>query len=268
MENATNITSTTLYVAAPPEHIAAAAKTGLPVAHMTYRIGRGYHLYRARGAEHCGGGLMVVDTGGFTGGGPASALVSEIIGECEKKGFAGIVLDTGGKAAAPTIALTACLAPEAGAHGLNVYVPEPLAGASALTVVLLPTALSGGTLAEHIGDAQKKYGTDRVALEIERVRMDFSLPAANGTGKELTAEEFQALLQKHRAQSFFSKDLYAYYFIYQDKKSMRVVLYDNAVSIRRKLSLGAKLGMREAFVFYPQVADLIENLAEGRPSAG
>lgn len=263
MENTTNITSSTLYVAAPPEHIAAAAQTGLTVAHMMYRIGRGYHLYRARGAEHRGGGLMVVDTGGFTGGGPTSALVSEIIGECEKRGFAGIVLDTGGRASAPTIALTAGLASEADARGLKVYVPESLADTSAQAVVLLPTALSGGTLTEHIVDAQKKYGADRVALEIERVRMDFSLPAANGTGKELTEEEFQELLQKHRAQSFFSKDLCAYYFIYQDKKSMRVVLFDNAASIRRKLSVGLKLGVREAFVFYPQVADIIEDLTEG-----
>jgi hypothetical protein len=49
---------------------------------------------------------------------------------------------------------------------------------------------------------------------------------------------------------------------------MRVVLFDNAASIRRKLSLGLKLGVREAFVFYPQVADIIENLAGDSPAAG
>jgi hypothetical protein len=30
-----------------PEFCAAAVKTKLPVAHMIYKIGRGYHLYRA-----------------------------------------------------------------------------------------------------------------------------------------------------------------------------------------------------------------------------
>jgi predicted alpha/beta-fold hydrolase len=239
-----------------------AARTGLPVAHMMYRIGRGYHLFRAQGAEYYKGGLMVVDTDGFSGGGPTSALVLEIIDECRKRNFLGIVLDTGGRAAVPLPALTVHLASDAHQHGLKLYVPEALAAASDLTIVLVPTALSGGTLADHIGEALKKYGPGRVALEIERVRMDFSLPAMSGTGRELTAEEFQALQQHHHAQSFFSKDLCAYYFSYHDKTGVRFVLYDNAASIKRKLSVGAKLGITDAFIFYPHVADIIDKIVE------
>jgi len=259
LDNTTNI-----ILVAPTEFIEAAAEaaalTGYIVAHMIYRIGRGYHLYRAQGAEIVKGGLMVVDTDGFTGGGPSSALVAEIIGECEKNNLTGIVLDTGGKSTHQLMSLTAHLASDAVSHGLKLYVSEPLASASEHAIVLIPTALSGGTLSDHIGDALKKYGTGRVALEIERVRMDFSLPAVTGTGKELTAEELQALIEQYHAQSFLSKDLCAYYFTYRDKKGTRFVLYDNAASIKRKIAVASKLGIESAFIFYPHVEDIIDKI--------
>ncbi|SHH93165.1 hypothetical protein SAMN02745823_01499 [Sporobacter termitidis DSM 10068] len=254
MENTTN-----LIVAAPREYIAAAARTGLPVAHIIYRIGRGYHLYRAQGTEFVRGGLMVVDTDGFTGGGPAAAFVAELLHECEKSGFTGIVLDTGGRSSAQLTSLTAHLASDAKARGLKVYVPEALASASEHVIALVPSALSGGTLSDHIGEALKKYD-GRVALEIERVRMDFSLPAVTGAGRELTAEELQALIEQQHAQSFLSKDLCAYYFTYHDKKGTRFVLYDNAASIRRKLTVASRLGIENAFIFYPQVEDIIDKI--------
>ena len=247
-------------LAAPPEYADAAAQTGCAVAYMIYRIGRGYHLYRAQGADHVRNGLMVVETDGYTGGGPSSALMAEILGECEKRSFSGIVLDTGGKAPAQVTGLAARLASGAAERGMRLYVQEALAGASPDATVLLPTALSGGTLNEHIGDALKRYGPGRVAVEIERVRMDFSLPAVTGAGKDLTAEELQSLVEQHRPQSFLSKDLCAYYFTYRDKKGTRFVLYDNAASIRRKLSVASKLGVDTAFLYYPQVEDIIDKI--------
>ena len=249
-----------IILAAPPENIAAALETGCAVAYMVYRIGRGYHLYRAQGSEYLKNGMMVVDTDGYVGGGPSSALVTEILGECGKCGFDGIVLDTGGKTTAQVAALTSYLASAAAERGLTLFVPEALADASARAVVLLPTALSGGSLSDHISDALTKYGAGRVALEIERVRMDFSLPAVTGAGKELTAEELQSLVDQHRAQSFLSKELCAYYFTYRDKKGTRFVLYDNAASIRRKLSVASKLGIGNAFMFYPHVADILDKI--------
>ncbi len=255
MDNITNI-----IIAAPPEYVEAASKNGCIVAHMIYRIGRGHHLFRAQGIHHISGGLMVLDTDGYIGGGPSGTLIMEILGECEKRNFRGIVLDTGGKSTTQLMLLTGHLASEASKKGLKLYVHDVLSAASALTVILLPTALSGGTLADHISDAVQKYGTGRVALEIERIRMDFTLPAKNGTGIELTAEELQALIEKHQAQSFLSKDLCAYYFTYHDKKGTHFVLYDNGTSIKRKLSVASKLGIEDAFIFYPHVSDIIDKI--------
>lgn len=255
MDNMTNI-----FVAAPPEYLEAASLSGFTVAYMIYRIGRGHHLYRAQGIKGLSGGVMVLDTDGYVGGGPSATLITEILGECEKNKFTGIVLDTGSKATSQLMLLTGHLASEANKRGLKVYVHELLSNASAHAVVLIPTALSGGTLSGHIGDAALKYGAGRVALEIERVRMDFSLPATHGTGRELTAEELQSLIDAHHPQSFFSKDLCAYYFTYHDQIGTHFVLYDNGASINRKLSIGSKMDIEDAFIFYPHVADIIDKI--------
>lgn len=256
---------TNIIVAVPPEYLEAASRSGYPLAYMIYRIGRGHHLFRAQGVSRIAGGVMVLDTGGYIGGGPSATLIMEILGECERNKFSGIVLDTGGKVTSQLMLLTSHLASEAIARGLKVYVHEILSDASKHVIVLIPTALSGGTLAGHIGDALQKYGPGRVALEIERVRMDFSLPAAQGTGIELTADELQSLIDEHHPQSFLSKDLCAYYFTYHDKKGTHFVLYDNGSSINRKLSVASKMDIEDAFIFYPHTADIIDKIKPSLP---
>ncbi len=249
-----------IILVAPPESVNAAVGTGLRTAYMIYRIGRGYHLFRAQNARSAGGGLMVLDTDGYTGGGPASALIGEILGECRRCGFEGIVLDIGSALARPLFPLADVLGTEAKKQGLGLYVPEKMAASNEDASVLIPTALSGGTLHEHIVSALARYGVGRVALEIERVRMDFTLPAANGSGRELAPDAFSALLAQHRPKSFFSEALYTHYFTYRSRKDTHFVLYDDAESIRRKLSLASRMGIENAFLFYPHVADLIEDI--------
>lgn len=258
---------TNLILAAPPEYVRDAAATKLPVAHMIYRIGRGYHLFRSQSVRPAGGGLMVLDTGGYTGGGPLSALVTEIISECQGNTYTGIVLDIGSAAPRPLSPMAERLGLEASKYGLNLFVSQPLGDIGSSAIVLIPSALSGGTLIEHISDAVKKYGTGRVALEIERIRMDFTLPAVSGTGKSLTEAELQALMDEHHAKSFLSKELCAYYFNYRDKKGMHFVLHDNVTSIRRKLQVAASLGVEYAFAYYPHVADIISELTDGMQSS-
>ncbi len=178
MDNAAQI-----ILVAPPESVADAVGTGLKVAYMIYRIGRGYHLFRAERAPAADGGLLVLDTDGFSGGGPSDALLSEIIGECRRSGFDGIVLDIGRSFAKPLFPLARELGAEAQKNGLRLYVPENMAASCENAFVLLPTALSGGTLHEHLVSALGRYGVGRVALEIERVRMDFTLPASSGAAR-------------------------------------------------------------------------------------
>jgi len=209
------------------------------------------------------GGLMVLDTGGFKGGGPLSALIADITDECARKDFDGIVLDASANPKSPAqLSISKALAAAASPLGLKYFVPEALAHTGENAIVRVSSALSGGTLRRHIADAFEKYGSERVALELERVSMDFTLPAVQGVGKELSDEELRELMREYNASAQFSADLVVNYFTYRDKIGAHFVLYDNAQSFRRKIKAAARAGVRYAFLFYPHVAGIYDEILE------
>jgi len=204
---------------------------------------------------------MVLDTSGFKGGGPIASLIEDVVAECAQKEFIGIVIDAGTRPDTPAQqSLSKSLASAAAKHKLLYFVPEELASSGENAIIRVSTALSGGTLSRHISDAAGKYGAGRVALEAQRIVMDFTLPARSGIGKALTATELLRLKERHNATSFFSPDLAVNYFTYRDKKGAHFVLHDDAQSIRRKLSTGISAGVKHVFLFYPQVADIYDSL--------
>ncbi|MCL2402050.1 MAG: hypothetical protein FWC90_05340 [Oscillospiraceae bacterium] len=245
-----------IILATPPETAAAVTHSGI-AAHMSYRIGHGFRLYRSQRASDIRGGFMVLDTSGFTGGGPMASLIADIIGECGKRAFTGIVINAGSYPGSPSqISLSMALAKEALTHSLEYFVPEDLAETGDHTIVRISAAISGGTLTRRLVDAIKKYGTNRLAVEIERVMMDFSLPALSGTGRELSNNEFRALIDRHNPKSFFSPELMVNYFTYHDNHSTHFVLHDNAETLQRKLKSVSDMGSTYAFLFYPRIADI------------
>ena len=253
-----------IIVAAPPEYISRAKRSGCMTAQMSYRIGRGFRLYRLHRTPDTDGGLMVLDTSDYKGGGPTRSLIDDTMSECMRRDFCGIVIDSGARPNSPSqLSLSKMLSKAAMENGLLYFVPESLAETGENAIVRVSTALSGGTLSRHISDAAVKYGAGRVALEIQRVLMDFTLPALNGMGKNLSPAEFSALKERHNASSFFSPHLAVNYFTYCDKKTAHFVLHDNAPSIRQKLLIGMHSGIEYSFLFYPQIADIHDSLFSG-----
>jgi hypothetical protein len=126
------------------------------------------------------------------------------MGQCRTFEFTGIVLDTLRENAPLLRSLAEHLASAAKRGGLHLYVPESLADIDDSVSVIITSAVSGGTSLQRLSDGAACYGKERLALEIERLRMDFLLPARNGCGTVLTAEELKALMEKHRARTFFS----------------------------------------------------------------
>lgn len=252
--------STGLILASTREYLDEAARTGLPLAHMIYKIGRGYRLFRAGGARRYPGGLMVLDISGYSGGGPLSNLIEEIYEECRDAGFTGAVLAPGAKVTQGQAALASRLARLWEERGLGLVVPESLSESAPGAHVLIQTALSGGNLARHIERAVEKYGPEKVALEVERVRMDFAVPAKTGTGQVLSQEELDALLEAHRPRVHYSEELAASYFIYRSRRRTHFVLFDNAATIRRKIVIARRFGVKAAFLFYPSVRDILDEI--------
>jgi hypothetical protein len=246
-----------IYIAAPLGS-APALPPHLQPARIIYRV-RGARLYRARGAKAARGGVAVVNTSEYTGGVPSAYLVSELAGEVENAGYDGVVLDTGGaRYGAPPLQialaneLADAIAPRA------VYVPETLGAQVPNATVLVQTALSGGSLERPLSGALARYG-ERVALECDRVRMDFALPSPSGFGTELDAARFNALVDGKRA--YYSNSLCCNYFSYLDESSApHIVLFDDAQTIKRKLALAETLGIGRAFLFYPHISDILPNM--------
>ncbi len=109
-------------------------------------------------------------------------------------------------------------------------------------------------------DAAARYGTQRIALDCQRLAMDFVLPCRSGEGTPLTPEELSARRERCGAAVFFSEELCANYFSYTAQGRAHFVLFDTAETLRCKLRLGRERGIETAFLMYPEVSDLLPEL--------
>jgi len=229
---------------------------------MAYRIGSGFHLFRANIPLSLRGGLMVLGDGDvepdFGNGGP-DVLAAEVIRECIQRGFDGVVLAFG--RTSPVLHATAAvLSGRLRRQGGELYLPEAYADDSDWAKILIPTAISGGSLTARLQEVVGFYGAERICLDIERICMDFCLPSEGGQGRPLSTKELYTLVRERAPQPYFSQDLAAYYFTYQDEAGSHFVLYDDAGSIRKKLFLAERLGIDSAMLLYREVSDILSLL--------
>lgn len=253
-------TRSQLILAVPPEDVTAAQTYGLTLAHVAYRVGGGPHLFRSNLPIPVRGGLMYIDDSGFDGRGTPDTFCQEVVRECSARGFGGVICAFDRNL--PLLAaIVAQLGPMLARQSRSFYVSEPYARHTATGRVLIPTALSGGSLRQRLSEAAERYGTGRVALAVERSAEDFFLPSPNGQGHPLTREELAAKQKELSPSIFFSDELCARYFTYMNRQSgAHFVLFDDAGSIRKKLRLAEALGIERALFFYPEVSDLLPDI--------
>ena len=127
--------------------------------------------------------------------------------------------------------------------------------------MLLCTALSGGTLEGRLNQAASRYGAEHLALDLQRLAMDFPVPCPSGQGTVLTRSQLAALAAGR--PTFYSDALCARYFTLTRQGQTHFVLFDDARTLRRKLDLARQLGIRDALVMLPEVEDLLEPLFAG-----
>lgn len=249
-----------LILAVPPGQLTAAGGWGLPLAHLAYRAGSGPHLFRANAPVAPRGGLMVIDDARLTGGGEAEGFCNEVLRECAARRFTGVVCRFLTRPTALMEDITGKLGELCRGRGLACYVSEPY-GLSALQAkVIIPTALSGGSLRGRLEEAAGRFGAGRLAVWVDRVAEDFLLPSPNGAGAPLTAEELKKRREGCGASVFFSDELCAHYFTYMAGENGHFVLFDDAGSIQKKLRVARSLGVETAFLPYGELHDLLEEL--------
>ena len=247
-----------IYIAAAPEEARAASAYGHPLSHAAYRIGPSSTLLRKNPLLQSGGLLAVGDLGAPEAA-DTEALCAAVLRECSRRSYTGVVLDFTQPPRRDLQAFARRLEQVLSERKRTLFVPESYAHAAPQSMVLIGTAVSGGTLEERLQEAAQQYG-GRMALDAERLRMDFRLPCRSGIGTPLSAEEFAALQEREKPTVFFSPALCARYFTYQQPGETHFVLFDDAETLKRKLRLGQQAGALAAFFMWPEVADIAEKL--------
>lgn len=249
------MTQDTFLVTLPPRQLRALAGWNVTPAHLAYRIGRGPHLLRAGGPAPLSGGVMVLDPGGFGGDGPTGPFCQEVVRECQARGFSGAVLDFDGRLP-PLEQMAARLDESFSRRGWTLYVPEGYGPCAPGARVLIPSALSGGSLEQRLEEAGEHFGRGRVVLALERAAEDFSLPSPTGRGRPLDRADLTQLLDRLRPSVFFSAELCARYFTYMSRESgAHFVLFDDRDTLRKKLEVAQELGITSAVAALPEVLD-------------
>lgn len=249
-----------LYITATPEQYRFIAGRGFRLAHSAYQISQDGHLHRRAVSKYTQNGLLALHMQAPPPLAHPETLCNEILRECVNRGFEGVVADLGSGVTPDRATFLSALAPALQRGKRSLFVPAAYGRHVPTACVLINTALSGGTLSTLLSDACQTFGAHRVALDVERLRMDFLLPSPTGEGALLDRTAFEALMNALSPNVFFSHELCAKYFTYQKEGRSHFVLFDDADTIRFKLRLGRKLDLRRAFLLYSEVEDLLDQL--------
>lgn len=243
----------TFIITLPPRQLPALRGWQATPAHLAYRLGPGPHLFRA-GSTAPKGGLMVVDDQDFDGLGPTGPLCQEIIRECQSRGFSGAVLDFE-SCLPPLEQVAGHLDEQFARQGWRLFVTERYAPHAPHARVMIPSALSGGSLRRRLEEALGRFGESRTALALEKRREDFFLPSPTGSGQPLTEEELEQLKRRLSPSIFFSGDLCARYFTYMSRENgAHFVLFDDGDTLRHKVEVAQGLGIRTFLAPWDEIA--------------
>jgi len=197
------------------------------------------------------GGLLGLYTAGDTTPPPdPAALCRRLAAMVCRSQSCGLLLDLPEDDAG--FALAASLAPQLYRMGIDVYLPVSLAHAAPQARLILPSAVSGGSLDGMLDHFLSRYPPGRLCLELVRTRHDFPMPSADPGGTLLSAARFDELYAS-AGQHFFSPELCANYFTYmEDGNTPHFVLFDDAETARRKLEKAQSHGFCAVFALYAE----------------
>ena len=257
-----------IFLTVTPDQIHKAGRYTRRLAHAAYRVGPEGRLLRQNQLSQAKGGLMVLEDRDCGPIRDRDALCREVWRECVSRGFSGAVADFEQSVSEDRTAFLLALSQLLARGNKRLYVPEAYGPLLPLTHVLICTALSGGILQQRLEEAARRFGPGRLALDLQRLRMDFPLPCPSGEGLPLTGEALAALMAEKRPAVFYSADLCARYFTCLREGESHFILFDDAHTISRKIQAGNALGIPTGFLLYPESEDLLPQLFARQGSGG
>ncbi len=220
---------------------------------MSYRVGPGPELLRSQGPVPLRGGLLGLNTVSTIPEGDPGHFCRQVVRECQARGAVGVLADW-----EPMQRSLLLLVRRRGQAlrpaGRLLLLPECWGGAAEQAGILIPSALSGGSLELRLKEAAERYGVERIVLTLQPVREDFLLPAPSGQGKALSRQALADLRSRTHAPVYWSQELCARYFTYRDSQGVHFVLFDDGDSLCRKLELAGGLGIRYVVAPWEEIA--------------
>ncbi|MCD7945038.1 MAG: hypothetical protein LUF81_00225 [Clostridiales bacterium] len=220
---------------------------------MSYRVGPGPELLRSQGSFPLRGGLLGLTAVSAVPEGDPSHFCRQVVRECQARGAAGVLADWE-PMQRPLLPLVRRLSQALHPAGLLLLLPECWGGAAEQAGILIPSALSGGSLELRLKEAAERYGAERTVLALQPVREDFLLPAPSGQGRALSRQALADLRSRTHAPVYWSRELCARYFTYRDGQGVHFVLFDDGDSLCHKLELAGGLGIRWAVAAWDEIA--------------
>ena len=190
-----------LYLTVRPEDTRTASAYPAGLAHAAYRIGERSSLLSrnlltpARSGQMAPlPGLLVLSDRSAPSIDRPAALAEAVLRECARRSYGGIVLDFDEPSREDRRRFAALLGQQCAKSRKFFYLPPSYAGAAEHPIVIVNTAISGGSFETHIREELARYGGGRnVVFDLQRLRMDFRLPARSGQGEPLTQAALDAL---------------------------------------------------------------------------
>ena len=241
----------TFLIPVPPQHLHTLRPWDVTPAHLAYRIGEGGRLLRVGGTAIPRGGVMYLDHRGFNGMASPERLFRELLQEFRAGERSGIILDFD-RPLPPLQRLTALLNDRFQNTNQNLYVTERYAGFAPCARVMIPSALSGGSLLQRLSDACSQFGAGRVAVALDMVAEDFCLPSPSGSGSPLSRDALAQRIDQLHPSIFFSPELCARYFTYMARDgSAHFVLFDDNDTLQRKAEIARQVGIHAFLLPWP-----------------
>lgn len=237
-----------LYLACGADNV---VPRGVTPVRAVYRIDEEGALCALPLSEQLRGGLMLLTA---YAGRCGDQTVRSVLQECRRRRYRGVVVPFPGPALARALARPLYRA------GVELWVHEQDAPAAPGCWVLVNTAQSRGSLSDRLAQVARAFGSDRIALDLQRLRMDFPLPCSGCEGVPLGGAQLGRLMEGRTV--FYSQELGVRYFTYRREGATRFVLLDDADTLTRKLALGAQLGVSRGLLTLPECGDVLAEVLE------
>lgn len=181
-----------------------------------------------------------------------------IYDECRRRNYSAVFLDADNVTRDVLEALSE-VSSSLSRRGLSVFCPLEFLKVCPTAVPVAEASISGGVLSEHLKYLTSKH--KHLALSIPRMTAEFSMPAYDTSGRELSRKELSRIIDTYDADVFFSPQMVVNYFIYSPApENCSFVLFDDAHTITEKLRLAKRLGISDVFITYREISDIAQDI--------